>query len=154
MFGKKNKSIESVGNLIAGLPVPENTPITFCLFPEAIKFQALTGTKKEHWPQYELSIDKVEKMQIFNHQQIQQVISQSTPGMILGAATFGILGAMIGGKVKTKEKINISQLLIIDYISDGKKQIVLNISQDLKGSQNVVEHFNRLKPSSPEPVQL
>lgn len=154
MFGKKIGPIESVGKLISGLPVPENTTITFQLLPELIKFKALTGTKKENWPQYELTIDKTEKMQIFDHRQIQQIISQSAPGMILGAAAFGVLGAMLGGKVKTKEKINIQQLLIIDYISNEKKQIILDVSQDLKGSQNLVEHFNQLKPSSFEPIQL
>ena len=31
-------------------------------------------------------------------------IQQSAPGMIIGAATFGLLGAMVGGRIKTKEK--------------------------------------------------
>ncbi len=154
MFGRKIASIESVGKLISGLPAPENTTLTFKLFPEFIVFKALIGTNKENWPQYELAIDKIEKMQIFSHQQIQQVISQSAPGMILGAAAFGILGAMLGGRVKTKEKISIQQLLIIDYISNEKKQIAINVSQDLKGTQNLVNHFNQLKPYSTNPIQL
>ena len=59
--------------------------------------------------------------------QIRQVVEQPAPGMILEAAAFGTLGAMVRGRTKTKEKINVYTLLIIDYVSGEAKQIILNV---------------------------
>lgn len=55
------------------------------------------------------------------------MVEQSEPGMILEAAAFGTLGAMVRGRTKTKEKINVYTLLIIDYVSGEAKQIILNV---------------------------
>ena len=153
MFGKP-KDFTSVGYLIDGLPVPQNTIIIANLLPEGLRIQALTGRNKADWKNFELSIEKVENIQLMNERQIKQVIEQSAPGMILGAATFGILGAMVGGKVKTKEKVRINTLLIIDYISGEKKQIILNVSDNIKDSTRVVNRFKEIKPTSNDPIQL
>ena len=55
------------------------------------------------------------------------MVEQPAPGMILEAAAFGTLGAMVRGRTKTKEKINVYTLLIIDYVSGEAKQIILNV---------------------------
>lgn len=153
MFGKK-KEFVSVGPLVDGLPVPALTPIIAKLIPEGFNLKALIGTKKENWKEFNLSLNKIQNVQLMNEWEIQQVIQQSVPGMILGAAAFGALGAMVGGRVQTKEKIKVSTLLVIDYESDGGKQIVLNVSDNLKDSEQVVKQFQNMKPVQNSPVQL
>ncbi|MCC8080241.1 MAG: hypothetical protein LIO57_09365, partial [Oscillospiraceae bacterium] len=98
--------------------------------------------------------EKIENIQLINEREIQQVREQSAPGMILGAAAFGVLGAMVGGRAKTKEKIKINTLLIVDYISGEKKQIVLNVSNNVKDSERVAARFRELKPTENATVQL
>jgi hypothetical protein len=154
MFGIQ-KDFTSVGTLIDGLPVPQNTTIIAKLFPEGLQIKALTGTNKADWKTFELSIEKVENIQLMNEREIKQVIEQSAPGMILGAAAFGVLGAMVGGRTKTKEKIQVNTLLVIDYLSGEKKQIVLNVSNNIKDSTRVVNRFKEIKPPAPnETIQL
>ncbi len=89
-----------------------------------------------------------------DERQIKQIIEQSTPGMILGAATFGLLGAMVGGRVKTKDKITIKTLLVIDCQSDTQKQIVLDVTNNKKDSERLTKHFKELKPIHNQPIQL
>lgn len=90
MFGKK-KEFAAVGPLVDGLPVPALTPIIAKLIPEGFNLKALTGTKKENWKEFNLSLNKVQNVQLMNEREIQQVIQQSVPGMVLGAAAFGAL---------------------------------------------------------------
>lgn len=89
-----------------------------------------------------------------DERQIRQVVEQSASGMILGAAAFGTLGAMVGGRTKTKEKINVNLLLVIDYFSGEAKQIVLNVSDYKKASEQVVKRFREMKPVANDTVTL
>lgn len=90
-----------------------------------------------------------------DERQIKQVVEQCAPGMILEAAAFSLLGAMVGGRNKTK-KINIRNLLIINYTSNGEKQIIIDISNDLKDSSKIVNRFHEMKPETvlQETIQL
>ncbi len=153
MFGKQ-KDFTSVGSLIEGLPVPIQTIITTNLSPEGLFMKALIGRKKEDWKTFELPIEKIENIQLMNERQIKQVIEQSASGTILGAAAFGTLGALIGGRIQTKEKVKINTLLVIDYKSGEKKQIVLNVTDNIKDNERVVKRFRELKPVSNETIQL
>ena len=145
---KKEKEFAAVGSMIDGLPVPALTTVIAKLQPDGFSLKGLTGTQRENWPEYNLSLNKVQNVQLMNERQIQQVIQQSAPGMILGAAAFGVLGAIVGGRVK------ITTLLIIDYESNGPKQIVLNVSDNLKDSEQVVNLFHSMKPVSNAPIEL
>lgn len=153
MFGKQ-KPFSTVGNLIDGLPVPQNTPITVYLESNGFQIQALTGKAKEDWPKFELALEKVENVQIMNQMEIQQVIEQSAPGMIIGGAAFGLLGAMVGGRIKTKEKAKNHVIFIITYTSDERKQIILDISSAVKDSERVLNRFKELKPVQTGSIQL
>ena len=126
MFGKpKEKYYSTAGDLIDGLPVPSGIRITVELQPERLELQALTRRNKT-----------------------------DSSGMILGAAAFGTLGAMVGGRTKTNQKININTLLIIDYFSGEAKQIVLNVSDYKKESEQVVKRFREMKPVANDTVTL
>lgn len=153
MFGKKKENV-SVGNLIDGLPIPQNTVVLSKLLPDKLEMKALIGTKKEDWKIFELPFEKIDSMQIVNEKEIQKIVSQSAPGMIIGAAAFGILGAMVGGRVKTKEKVKISTLLLIDYTSEEKKQILLNVTSSVNESSKLVKEFKEIKPTSNNPITL
>ncbi len=153
MFGK-SKEYTAVGPIYDGLPVPAETICIVKLFPEGFKIQALTGRNKDDWKNFELGIDKIENVQLMNERQIKEIIEQSAPGMVLGAATFGIIGAMVGGRVRTKEKVVIKTLLVIDYFSGEKKQLVFNVSDNLKDSERLLKYFKELKPIQNQPVQL
>ena len=85
MFGK-SKDFSTAGTLVDGLPVPSNTMITVRLNSEKFYIQALTGRKKEDWPTYELTVEKVENVQLMNQTEIERVVEQSVPGLIIGGA--------------------------------------------------------------------
>lgn len=140
--------------MIDGLPIPQNTVVLSKLLPDKLEMKALIGTKKEDWKTFELPFEKIDSMQIVNEKEIQKIVSQSAPGMIIGAAAFGILGAMVGGRVKTKEKVKISTLLLIDYTSEEKKQILLNVTSSVNESSKLVKEFKEIKPTSNDPITL
>lgn len=141
------KGFLSSGPLVDGLPVLLNTMIILELQSDKITLQALTGRNKDEWPMFELALDKVDNVQIVQKRETSEVTEQSAAGMIIGAALFGSLGARVGGRAKTREKIQIKHLFIIDYTSDEQKQIILDVSEDLKGAEKVVKQFRELRPS-------
>ena len=140
--------MEMVGTLVDGLPVLPYTTITVDLQSDKFILKALTGRNKDDWPIFELALDKVENVQLMQKKETKGVTEQSATGMIIGAALFGNLGARVGGRVKTKEKIEIRNLFIIDYISEEKKQIILDVSQNLKSAEKVVKRFKELIPDT------
>ena len=153
MFGK-SKDFSTAGTLVDGLPVPANTMITVRLNSEKFYIQALIGRKKEDWPTYELTVEKVENVQLMNQTEIERVVEQSVPGLIIGGAALGALGAMIGGRVHTKEKVENHTILAITYFSGERKQIILDVTTAIKDSERVLNHFKELKPIQTGSIQL
>lgn len=159
MFGKK-KITRSVGGAhVTGLPVPESTFVQVILAPEELTLTAvLQGAGKPVEQKFTLGMDKVKNIRILNEAEVKQIIEQSAPGMLLGAAAFGIVGAMIGGRVKTKEQTVIKNLLVLDYVSGEEKQIVLDCTKDAPANQSAfLKHFHDLKPEAaqaPASIQL
>ena len=153
MFGKP-KPYTAVGPILEGLPVPSGSMGIVNLLPEGFNIQIIIGKNKTDWKTFELSLDKVEAVQIYNQHQLQQIVEQSVPGMVLGAAAFGVVGAMIGGRTQTKEKMKTKNLLIIDYVSGEKKQLVFDVTDNIKDSNHLVSHFKELKPVQNQTIQL
>ena len=159
MFGlfKKNKHIGIGGALISGLPVPEKSAIQINALEDRLQIVAIMtggGVSKQ---EFSLPIEKISSVKILTDKEIKQVIEQSAPGMILGAAAFGIVGAMIGGRVQTKEKAILKQILTVDYTSDGEKQIVIDCSGETYFTQqNFLNRCHELIPEKPqaETIQL
>ena len=159
MFGKKKVTRSVGGTHIAGLPVPDGTFVQAVLAPEGLTLTAvLQGIGKPVEQKFSLELDKVKNIRILNETEVKRIIEQSAPGMLLGAAAFGVVGAMIGGRVKTKEKAVIKNLLILDYVSGEEKQIVLDCTKDAPANQAAfMKHFQELKPEkaqAPEVIQL
>lgn len=149
----KYKHAQAYGTLIDGLPIPAQVRVVTRLFGEKIELEAFTGTNHQ---KFILDLEKIQRLSILNEKQINQIVTQSAPGMIIGAAAFGLLGAMVGGRVKTENRVSINSLLLIDYISDGEnKQILINVSENSSKAGDLVSKFKRLKPPAPnQPVQL
>ena len=159
MFGKKKETRSVSGSHIIGLPIPEGNFVQTVLSPEELTLTAvLQGGGKATEQKFTLELSKVKNIRILNETEVKQVIEQSAPGMLLGAAAFGVVGAMIGGRVKTKEKTAIKNLLILDYVSGEEKQIVLDCTIDSLSNQTAfLKHFQKLKPEAahaPTTIQL
>ena len=108
------------------------------------------------WPNYELPLEKVENVRLMDQQQMQHVVEQSAPGMLVGGVVFGGLGAMVGGRVKTKNRVSIHHIIVVDYESDGKKQIILDVTPNTgwPAAERVIKRFKELKPVPNSTVQL
>ena len=148
MFGKKKEEKILLGNLVEGLPVQERMDLMVKLTPNGTSI-TVPSTKQN----FEIDFSKLESFQYYNETEMEKVISQSAPGMIIGAAAFGILGAMVGGRVKTKEKRSVNHFVIINYVSEEKKQIIIQ-TNDFFGAGQIVDYFRKLKPSSTEPITV
>ncbi len=149
---KKTQSIG--GSLMSGLEVPEGSFVQVIASPERLKLTAVINAGKVYQKEFNLAISKINYIRLMNEQEVKQVIEQSKPGMILGAAAFGIIGAMIGGRVKTKDKKTLKQILIIDY---GSNQIVLDCSGEHFITQNAfMKYVNNLltEKIDDSPVEL
>lgn len=153
MFGK-TRDFAAVGTILEGLPIPVEVTTIVKLTSEGFHIQALIGRNKDDWKNFELSLDKVQSVQMYDERQIKQIVEQSAPGMVVGAATFGLLGAMVGGRTKTKEKTVIRNILVIEYQSDEKKQIILDVTNNIKDCTRMVNHFRELKPVQNQTIQL
>lgn len=153
MFGKsKGKGIG--GSHISGLPVSEGAFVQVNASPETLKLVAIDGTAKQ---EFVLPWDKVSSVRIMNEQEIKQVIGQSAPGMVIGAAAFGIIGAMVGGRARTKEKKSLRQILLIDYVSEEAGQIALDCSGETASTQSAFIKYAEsiLPPKQSDPaIQL
>lgn len=148
MFGKKKDEKIVLGSLVDGLPVPENCNVTVKLTPSTLN---IMGNNQD----FEIDFSKIDLIDIKTDVEMEKIVQQSAPGMIIGAATFGVLGAMIGGRVKTKEKRVVSHFLIVNYQSDSLKTIVIETTNDWYNGAALVDYFRKLKPNSkPIKVQL
>jgi hypothetical protein len=141
MFGKKIKNeIIALGNLVEGLPIPQNSDLSIKLTPNAL---TIIGCGQE----FEINFSKLTLVDIKSDVEMEKIIKQSVPGMIIGAATFGIIGAMIGGRVKTKEKRVVNHFLLVSYQSDELKSIVIDVTKDWYNAAQMVDYFRKLNPS-------
>jgi len=150
MFGKKKEDQKVLlGNLVEGLPVHEGTDLIVKITPDGASIM-IPSSKQT----FDVNISKLKSVEYYSETDMEKIISQSAPGMIIGAAAFGILGAMVGGRVKTKEKKVVTHFAVINYESDGQKQIVIE-TKDFFGAGQFVDYFKKLKPSfEPSSISL
>ena len=143
MFGKKKVNGKVIGaTLVEGLPISEGSDLVVKLTDEGLTL-IVASTKQE----FEIDISKLTLIDNKNEVEMQQIVKQSAPGMIIGAATFGLLGAMVGGRVKTEEKKIVTHFVIINYNSSEDKTIVLKTNDGI-GAGQLVDLFRKFKPQS------
>lgn len=117
------------------------------LTPEKLSF--MTISKQE----FEIDFSKVTLIDLKSDVEMEKLVQQSAPGMIIGAATFGLIGAMVGGRVKTKEKRIVNHFLIVNYQSDELKTIIIQTTKDWYNSASLVDSFKKLKPDA-QPIKI
>lgn len=143
MFGKKKMNGKVIGTtLVEGLPLSEGSDLVVKLTDEGLTLIA-AATRQE----FEIPMSKLTMVDYKNEVEMKQIIKQSAPGMIIGAATFGLLGAIVGGRVKTEEKKIFTHFMIINYHSDEDKTIVMKTNDGI-GAGQLVGFFRQLKPQS------
>lgn len=148
MFGrKKNKEEVKVNvDLVEGLPLHENTTLNLTLNAQSL---VITDHSKN---EFTLPFDKITSIEYKNEVEMEKLIQQSAPGMIIGAATFGLLGALVGGRTKTKNKKSINHFILINYYSDEPKTIVTTTNDT--NNVKIVDFFRKLKPQQPLVTEL
>ncbi len=144
MFGtKKNVTNEkrTFGKHIEGLPVPQNTPMDIVLSPQELKiFNA--------GQEFKISFEKLHSIIPTTEISVEKTTKQSTAGAIVGAAAFGVTGAIVGGRPKTVDKKVPTAYIQINYESDGFKTIVFNVQTDWEKAFKLIDYFNSIKPTS------
>ena len=123
MFGKKKEknnfegiTIYTAFHHVNGLPIPENVLCEVFSYPDRIDFKS--GTTEIKLPK-----EKITDISIKTDTEIQQQLVSSAGGAIAGAMLFGSLGAIIGGRVKTKKVKTTTNYLIITYKRDRKSVV-------------------------------
>lgn len=118
---------------VNGLNVPSGTNGYVTLTKKELSYQ-LAGN------QFNISIDKITYIGIDTETDIQNIATQSGTGMIIGAATFGLIGAMVGGRIKNKEKKIHKYFLVVNYeSSEGDiKYIVSQVDSTIDKAKNLI----------------
>lgn len=144
MFGKKKEqqnleglTIYSAFHHVDGLPIAENMLCEVFSFPDRIEFKS--GTT-----QIKLSKEKITDMSVKTDTDIQNQVVSSIGGAVAGAMVFGTLGAIIGGRTRTKKVKTISNYLIITYNSDGDlKYLGFDIKNNPQSAFKLVDEFRK-----------
>lgn len=141
LFGKNKKANKgaAVGAVhIEGLPLPASTDVMVAVEADGLHFTASTNQ------QFDIDMAKITGVYLKTDEELQQYTQQSLPGMVLGAATFGVLGAIVGGRVQTKEKRVVHHFMLICYNSDGPKTIVLETTKDWYNAAKLIDAYKAM----------
>jgi len=133
LFGSKKKNNGELGkfefNYVSGLDMPSESYclVTLCNDKLILKF----GNKE-----YTLLIEKIKSVNYgFNLEKDKYIKSSITKGLI-GAATLGVAGAVIGASPKTVEKNKIKSYDIIEYLTKEGKTNQIVVEEFRENSQN------------------
>ncbi len=139
MFGKK-KEKSVLGNLVSGMNLPEGTEMLVVLNESGATLK-VPSMKQE----YTIALEKIQSINFYNETEFEQVIKSSLVGGVVGASLFGLAGAIIGSRPKTKEKRTVTFFLVLQYDDKG---IVIE-SKDGFSVGQAVDYFKKLKPNQP-----
>ena len=155
MFGKKKEkknfegiTIYTAFHHVNGLPIPENVLCEVFSYPDRIDFNS--GTTEIKLPK-----EKITDISIKTDTEIQQQLVSSAGGAIAGAMLFGSLGAIIGGRVKTKKVKTTTNYLIITYKSENElKYIGFDIQNNPSSADKLVKEFQKSNSASGVKIEL
>lgn len=155
MFGKKREkknfegiTIYTAFHHVNGLPIPENVLCEVFSYPDRIDFKS--GTTEIKLPK-----EKITDISIKTDTEIQQQLVSSAGGAIAGAMLFGSLGAIIGGRVKTKKVKTTTNYLIITYKSENElKYIGFDIQNNPPSADKLVKEFQKSNSASGVKIEL
>lgn len=155
MFGKKKEknnfegiTIYTAFHHVNGLPIPENVLCEVFSYPDRIDFKS--GTTEIKLPK-----EKITDISIKTDTEIQQQLVSSAGGAIAGAMLFGSLGAIIGGRIKTKKVKTTTNYLIITYKSENElKYIGFDIQNNPPSADKLVKEFQKSNSASGVKIEL
>lgn len=142
-------SISTAFHHVNGLPIAENLLCNVLSYPDRIEFKSGTSS-------INLAREKITDMCIKTDVEIQNQAVSSVGGAIAGGALFGPLGAIIGGRAKTKKVKTTTQYLIITYTGEqGElKYIGFDITNNPPSATKLVKEFRELNTSSGIKIEL
>jgi hypothetical protein len=123
---------------MVGLPIAEGVLCTVSSYNDKITIEG-SGNK------FNLDKNKLLDVTIKTNTEIEKSYISSAGGAVGGALLFGPLGAMIGGRTKTKESKIITSYLIFTYDKNGETQyIAFNINTDFS-ARKFVDEFQKIE---------
>lgn len=153
---KKNnkKRLKEIGCIVEasmkhfnGLPIPEGSPCTFQVYEDYYKTMA-------NGAEFKLDRSKVIDVCIKTDVEIQKQQVSSIGGAVGGAVLFGPVGAMIGGRAKTKETRTTTTYLIVTYMNDNEMKYIAYELYLVNGDiRKIVDDF-KAKKSSTTTIEL
>ena len=141
MFKKKNKTAKVIGTHIAGLDIAENMNCILTLSESGIVISAPDANKE-----YTLSLDRIDNISWHHEEEIEKHLKSSAAKGIIGAAVFGLPGAIIGSRPKEKKQRKVHFFITIDYPDN---QIVIQ-TEDGYSCGQTIDYFRKFKPQSAE----
>lgn len=109
-----------------GLPIAENTDCNLYLCDDKIVIDGNNMT-------FTLSKEKLIDVTVKSDVEIQKSYVSSSGGAVAGGLLFGVVGALIGGRVKEKKTRDVKSYLIFTYEKDGNPEsIAFNVTYNLK----------------------
>lgn len=123
---------------LIGLNIPENSLTSIYSCPSSYEFESNGVT-------FTLNKNKVTDISMKTTSEIQKQIVSSIGGAIGGAVLFGPLGAMIGGRAKTKELRTVTTCLIFTYEKNNSiDYIAFNATNNLLNSNKLMNEFKQM----------
>lgn len=141
LFFKKKKKINGeLGQFdlrhIIGLEIPKGIYCKVTVYSDKLVIES--GGKE-----YSLKVEKIYSVDFDMNVDIEKYTKSSMVKGVIGTATFGVPGAIIGSAPKTKEKRNVTCKAIISY-NNSSEDTVYIIFEDIepnvmKGSAKLVD---------------
>lgn len=156
MFGKKkdNRNLDGITIYTAfhhvdGLPIAENLLCEVFSYPDRIELKSGSTSMK-------LLRNKITDMCIKTDTDIQNQVVSSVGGAIAGGFMFGTLGAVIGGRAKTKKVKTVTKYLIITYTNNKGEisYIGFDTKNNPSSAEKLVKEFQKLNTSSGIEIEL
>lgn len=138
---KKNDGYDYKGTLrhLFGLEIPENITCTVAIKNNELSI--ITGANE-----YTLKIDKIISVDFDMNVDVEKYTKSSMAKGIVGAATFGVAGAIIGSAPKTKEKRNVTCKAIINYENSNGESAYIIFEDSVANSQNAAGLVDTIRP--------
>lgn len=134
---------------VNGLPIAENLNCEINSYNDRLEFKSGTTNIK-------LPRNKITDMCIKTDVEIQKQAVSSAGGAVAGGLAFGPLGAIIGGRVKTKNIRTATHYLIITYTdSNGKLAYIgFEVTNNLTAAGKLITEFKKLNSTAGIQINL
>lgn len=134
---------------VNGLPIAENILCDVFSYPDRLEF-------KSGSTEFKLMRNKITDICIKTDTEIQKQMVSSVGGAIAGGIMFGPLGAIIGGRTKTKKSKSTSSYLIITYLNSQEEitYIGFDIGNNFSSATKLVKEFRELNTNTKVQIEL